>query len=98
VTGLDANSFTATPSQCSPLAPTQTCIFTITFKPLQPGVKTAILTITDSSSGIQSAVSLSGGTNPTVTLTPTQLTFDNLQIGSISAPQTVNVTTSDGGR
>lgn len=96
VAARDADDFTTTPFQCSRLAPTQACIFTITFRPLQTGVKTAVLTITDSSSGIEREVSLSGGTDLALTLTPTQVAFGNVPVGSISATQTVAVTTSDG--
>jgi trimeric autotransporter adhesin len=102
VTGPNASEFSASfsgqfsgQSGCA-LTPTYQCSLNVVFTAAQVGVQTATLTVTDSISGLSKSVSLSGtGTPAPPTITPNQLSFGNIQVGSVST-QTVTVTAPNG--
>jgi hypothetical protein len=86
-----------------PLSPGNNCGPTITFNPSQTGVRTATVTVTDSTSGMSKTLGLSGlgvsaGPPPSAapTLTPGQLIFSGIPLSSISATQAVTVSTPNG--
>jgi trimeric autotransporter adhesin len=95
VTGPNASEFSANfyvsmpgqPSECTP-TPTSGCSLNVAFTAAQVGAQTATLTVTDSISGISKSVSLSGTGVPLgpapPTITPNQLSFGNIQVGSVS--------------
>jgi hypothetical protein len=101
VTGPNASEFSASfpgLSGCTP-TPTSQCPLNVVFTAAQVGLQTATLTVTDSISGLSKSVSLSGTGVPLApappTITPNQLSFGNIQVGSVST-QTVTVTAPNG--
>jgi trimeric autotransporter adhesin len=103
LTGANAGDFAVT-NQCErppvytlPLAPAATCQLNLTFSPSQSGLRTATLTVTDSTSGISQAFSLSGVGPPLgPTVLPQALTFGNTEVGTQSAAQSVSVSAPNG--
>ena len=92
-----SSEFTITSDGCAiPLAPRATCTIQVAFRRESVGVKTAVLTVTDSSQPTPtsaSAILTGGGSAPTpLTATPTILDFGTLAIGTRSAPQVFTVT------
>ena len=80
-----------------PLAPAATCQLNLIFSPSQSGLRTATLTVTDSTSGISQAFPLSGTGAPLApTLSPQSLTFGNTEVGTQSAAQSVSVSAPNG--
>jgi hypothetical protein len=78
------------------LAAGQSCVIVVAFTPSVAGQRSATLTITHNANnvpGSQSTVTLDGtGVEPTITLTPSALSFGTLKPGAISAPQQVTLT------
>jgi sugar lactone lactonase YvrE len=76
------------------------CTLSVTFTPTAAGTRTGAVTITDNANGSPQTVALSGTgavsavTAPTVTLSPTSLTFAPQADGITSAAQTVTLTNS----
>jgi len=96
ISGTNAGDFFETntcPTQPSPLAVGATCTFTVTFTPKAIGIRQASLEITDSSIGGFYVVNLTGST-PTITLSPSALSFGNQQVGTPSSPLPIVVTNS----
>jgi trimeric autotransporter adhesin len=102
VSGLNASDFVVTssappsPYSCG-AQPASECLIPVVFTPSQSGVRTATLTVTDSTTGFSQSTSLSGTEDPMApTITPNQLSFGNIQVGSVSGTQTVTVTAPNG--
>jgi hypothetical protein len=69
------------------------CAIVITFTPASPGAAQATLDIADNGPGSPQGVPLSGtGAVPTISLTPTSLTFASQAVGTPSAIQTLTLT------
>jgi trimeric autotransporter adhesin len=100
LTGANAGDFTVA-NQCEVpplhLAPAATCQLKLAFSPSQSGLRTATLTVTDSTSGISQAFPLSGIGDPIPpTVSPQSLTFGNTEVGTQSAAQLVSVSAPNG--
>jgi hypothetical protein len=77
------------------LAPTASCVVSVTFKPTATGSRPGTLTITDNASAGNATAPLTGsGTAPAATLAPTSLTFPNQAVSTTSTAQTITVTSS----
>lgn len=71
------------------------CLITVTFSPDLSGAVNATLTITDNGLGGAQTVPLSGiGSGVALTISPPNLSFGNVQVGSSSPPQSVTLTNS----
>ncbi len=95
ITGTGASSFTKSASTCTnPLAAGASCTNTITFTPVSAGTLTATVTYMDSASSAPQTVALSGtgGTaGPTLTFTPSSLSFGSTAVGTTTAAQVVTI-------
>ena len=78
--GADPGDFAQTQTCGSSLAPGASCAINITFKPTQPGSRTAMLTITDNSPGSPQNANLAGS-DTVVVLNPAALSFGAVQVG-----------------
>ncbi|HKS70312.1 MAG TPA: choice-of-anchor D domain-containing protein, partial [Ktedonobacterales bacterium] len=80
------------------LAPGGTCTISVTFTPSATGSRTASVSIADNAANSPQAIALSGtGQNPTapaVTLSPTSLSFGNVNVGSTSPAKSITLTNS----
>jgi hypothetical protein len=70
------------------------CTISVTFSPTGSGTVNGTLSITDNASGSPQTVSLTGVgvTAPAVSLSPTSLTFNSINVGTTSAAQNVTLT------
>jgi len=92
ITGTNAGDFGRTYNCGTSLAAGSSCTISVTFKPTATGVRTASLSISDNAPNSPQTVSLTGtGVLPTVTLTPTSLTFPPQLIGTTSKAQAVTL-------
>ena len=102
ITGANAGDFSVTHTNLgnlcgSSLASAAVCQFVITFAPSQVGTRTATFTVTDSTSGISNAITLTATGQPSSPmLTPANLTFGNIAVGSTSPAQTVSISAFNG--
>lgn len=94
VTGADAGDFAVTNSCTSNLPPAGTCNLSVVFTPSQAGLRTATLTITDSTSGLSEMTTLQATAN--LTVAPPTLTFGNTAVGVLSATETAMISASNG--
>ena len=68
------------------------CKILVLFKPTQTGLRTGVLTITDSDPGSPQMVALTGtGTAPGVELSAVSLNFASQLVGTSSTPQSVTL-------
>jgi hypothetical protein len=75
-----------------------TCQFTVIFTPTAASTVTGSLTVTDMVTGATASSSLTGtGTNSSVSLSPTSLTFSARSVGTQSIAQTVTLTNNGAG-
>jgi hypothetical protein len=80
-------------SNCTTLAPNGTCTLSITASPTQPVNQFATLTLMDSTAAVQQTLSLKVlGLNPSPVANPDTLTFAYTPLGTVSAPQSITVT------
>ena len=96
VTGTNASSFVKSATTCgSSLAAGASCTVSVEFKPTAAGSLTASLSVADNATGSPQLVTLKGiataAAVPTVTLTPTSLTFASTAVGSTTAAQLVTL-------
>ena len=94
ITGTDYTSYGGTTTCGTTLAAGATCTISITFKPAAAGTLTATLSVADNATGTPQKVTLTGtgaAVVPTVTLTPTSLTFASTDEGATSAVQVVTL-------
>jgi Abnormal spindle-like microcephaly-assoc'd, ASPM-SPD-2-Hydin len=97
ITGTNANLFTET-NNCTSIAVNANCTITVTFTPQVTGQFSATLNITDNAGGSPQTVSLTGvGVQPNAVLSPTQINFGMVAVGSSSSPQPVTLTNNGGG-
>lgn len=97
VSGPNANEFAVTNTCSSQMGPAGSCGLSIVFSPVQPGPRSATLTVTDSVSGLQQTLALTGiAQYPGPAITPKQLYFTNVQVGGTTAPQILTITTPNG--
>jgi hypothetical protein len=68
------------------------CTITITFAPTASGTQTGTVNITDSASTSPQTIALTGVGQPGVGITPLNLAFGTVKVGTSSAPKPVNVT------
>lgn len=88
------------PLSSSTLAAGSNCTISVTFAPTASGAATGTLSVADNGSGSPRTVGLAGtgvAASPSVTLSPTSLTFASQVLGVASAPQTVTVSNSGNG-
>ena len=104
--GPDASDFQVTGGTCvgATIGLDQSCTVTVRFAPAlatTPGVKSATLSVAHSGLNSPATVALSGTAIlvpvPAVTLSPTSVAFASRDLGTTSAPVTVNVTNSGTG-
>ncbi len=98
IAGTNASSFLISTKTCTTsLAVGASCTLSIAFKPAASGTLTATFNATDNATGSPQTVALKGTgatASPTVTLTPTNLTFAATTVGSTSAAQVLTFTNS----
>jgi hypothetical protein len=93
ITGANSSDFGAKSTCPTSLGPGSSCSITATFTPSATGTRTAALTITDNAAGSPQALSFTGiGVSPTVTFSPTSLTFATQLVFTQSNAQTVSLT------
>jgi hypothetical protein len=96
IVGLQADDFTFVNACGSSLAVGKSCALFVTFKPIAAGAKSAAVLISDTASGSQRSVALTGTTvavaAPVVTLSATSLNFASQQVGTASAARAVTLT------
>lgn len=79
-------------SSSATLAPTASCTISVTFSPSATGSRSATVNVTDNAGDSPQAINLTGtGTAPSVSLSPSSLTFSPQLVGTSSAPQTVTL-------
>jgi hypothetical protein len=98
VTGTNSSDFGQTNTCGTSLAPGASCAINVTFTPNATGSLSASLSVTDSAVGSPQTVSLTGtGTQATVTLSPTSLTFGVILVKSSTQPKPVTLTNTGNG-
>jgi len=91
--GANPGDFAQTNTCGSSLAVAANCTISVTFTPSAGGSRSASLNVTDNASGSPQVVSLTGtGVQPVLTLSPTSLTFGQVDVNSTA---TQNVTLSN---
>src|SRR5271156_2953173 len=93
-----ASQFVVSADTCSgtDVPASGTCSFDVTFTPTQTGAIYAKIVVTDDAEVTTQSIPVSGtGIIVTPTLSPTHLSFGKVQVGTISAPQTVTLTNSN---
>ena len=96
IAGTNATSFVKSATTCgTSLAAAATCTVSIEFKPTVAGSLAGSLSVSDSATGSPQSVALKGtataSTTPTVTISPTSLTFASTNIGTAANEQTVTL-------
>ncbi len=87
-----AGDFNQTSACDARIVPSKNCVIDITFKPTALGIRTGLVTITDTVSGSPQSVSLTGhGEAPTISPSTAQLQFSYTVGGALPAPETVVV-------
>jgi hypothetical protein len=90
ISGTGATSFSQTNTCAQGVAAGSNCSITVTFSPKASGALSATVNVTDNASGSPQKVTLTGtGTTPTVSLSPTSLSFSSTAVGSSAATKTV---------
>jgi hypothetical protein len=87
---LPSGDFSETNTCGTSVAAGGSCSISVTFKPTATGTRTGSVKITDNAAGSPQSISLTGkGIAPSVTLTPTSLTFPAQLLNTASATQSV---------
>jgi len=90
--------FTETDDCGGAVAAGASCSLSIAFSPASTGGFTGAVTLRDNAAQSPQTISVSGtGGVPSVTLTPSTLSFDSQQVGSSSAAQTVKISNAGDG-
>lgn len=102
LTGVNAGDFSQTNTCAATLAPAESCVVTVSFKPTASGTRSAYVTFTDNANNIsgstQSApLTGTGVAVPSAAIAPTTLTFSSTNTGVTSAAQTATLTNSGSG-
>jgi hypothetical protein len=99
VSGATASGDFAETTNCSSVAPTQSCTLSVTFTPTTSGARVGTLTINDDAQGNPHVVTLSGvGIASAANFSPTSLTFPSQSVGSTSVSQSITLTNSGTGQ
>ena len=97
--GTNPGDFSET-DDCTPsVASHGTCTIQVTFAPTATGSRAAILTLTDSAATSPQTLNVSGtgiGGTPTVSFSPTSLTFASQAVGTTSSSMGVTLTNTSG--
>ena len=72
------------------------CTFSVSFTPTAAGPRSGSLSVSGNGSNLAVALSGSGATPPSVTLSPVSLAFPNQVIGTVSSPMPVSLTNTGG--
>ncbi|MBV8569225.1 MAG: choice-of-anchor D domain-containing protein, partial [Acidobacteriaceae bacterium] len=93
LTGTNTNDFGMSTTCQASLAINSSCSISVVFAPSAGGVRTAAVTITDSSAGSPQTVSLNGTglLNPAASATPASISFGAQAVGSPAVAQTVQL-------
>jgi hypothetical protein len=94
LSGANASDFKQSNNCSSNVAAGAKCTISFTFTPSASGTRVALLTIIDTAPGSPQTVSLSGtgaGPTPTVSVTPSSLSFGSQCVAMTSTVQTVSV-------
>ena len=94
ITGTNATSFLLTATTCSTtLAGGASCTNSVEFKPTVAGALTAAVTYKDNATGGTQTVALKGTglAVPTLSFTPTSLTFASTTVGTATAAQVITI-------
>ena len=101
ISGIAASGNFAETNTCgTSLAASASCTISVTFTPTAAGTLTGAITFTDNAAASPQSVSLSGtgaSTTPTISLSPTSLTFASQAVGTTSAAQTVTLSNTGAG-
>jgi FG-GAP-like repeat/Abnormal spindle-like microcephaly-assoc'd, ASPM-SPD-2-Hydin len=94
ITGADAGNYAESSSCGASLAVNASCQVSVTFAPTAEGTRNAVLSISDNAPGSPQTVSLAGMTTPapTLTLSPSSITFPGQYVGTSGLPLTVTAT------
>lgn len=93
ITGVNQSEYTQTNTCGTDVAAGASCTITVTFTPKGSGTRTASVSVTDNATGSPQKVTMTGtGTVPTVTFSPTSLTFPGTPVGTTSAPLNLTLT------
>ena len=91
ITGANKGDFSQN-NTCTKVVAGGTCQINVTFKPTATGTRTATVSVADSATGSPQTASLSGtGIAATVTLSPSTLSFGNVNVGTTSGAQTLTL-------
>ncbi len=92
VSGTNSGDFAQTSNCGSGLGGGSSCTISVTFTPSASGTRTASLTITDNASGSPQNVGLTGmGFTPTITFSPSSLSFGQEDVNATTPPRTVTL-------
>lgn len=87
LTGANKGDFSQS-NTCTKVVAGGTCQINVTFKPTAAGLRTATVSVADSATGSPQTASLTGtGIAATVTLSPSTLSFGNVNVGTATSPQ-----------
>ena len=93
LTGTNSADFNVVASTCGGVLNVKaSCTVSVAFAPQQTGVRSAALTITDSSSNSPQSVSLAGTGILPVSVTPSSLKFPTTKVGTTSSAKLVTIT------
>lgn len=96
ITGPNPSDFSLTNNCSAPVAPSASCSISLVFTPLAPGVRTAILNITDDSATSPEMVALNAIATPAATIiAPTGITTQSVAAGQ-PANYSLALTPGDG--
>lgn len=95
ISGISVSGDYAQTNNCpSVLALGATCTVNVTFTPSAQGARNGTLTISDNAGGHSVSLSGTGLATPSISFSPSSLTFTSLAAGQISAAQAVTITNS----
>jgi hypothetical protein len=100
LTGANPGDFAETNTCGTSVAAGANCSINVTFTPAATGTRTASLSIADNGPGSPQAITLAGtgvGGSPSVTLSPTSVTFATQAVGTTSGAQVVTLTNTGSG-
>lgn len=94
ITGAAAGDYAKSSSCGASLAVNASCQLSVTFNPTAQGTRNAALSVSDNAPGSPQTVSLTGTTTPapTLTLSPSSITFPGQYVGTSGLPITVTAT------
>ena len=97
ISGGNNLDFAQTNNCPASLGSNSSCSINVTFTPTATGNRSSTVAISDNAAGSPQIVNLSGtGTNATVSLSPTSVTFGNQPVSTTSAAQTVTLANTGG--